>query len=74
VTFQAILLQDGVAGGMNDESVLKQMRDFDIQTVRGDSVFTYRGCNWTRITVRSTLDQVTLDADVSIPGYAAPTT
>lgn len=72
VSFQAILLKDGVQRGMNDESLLKQMRDFDVQTVRGSTVNTYRGCNWNRITIRSTLDQVTLDADISIPGYAAP--
>jgi hypothetical protein len=72
VTFSCILLKDGVANHMNDESLLKQMRDFDVQIKRGNSVVTYRGCNWTRITIRSTLDQVTLDADISIPGYAAP--
>jgi hypothetical protein len=72
VSFTCILLKDGVASKMNDESLLKQMRDFDIQTKRGNTVVTYRGCNWTRISIRSTLDQVTLDADVSIPGYAAP--
>lgn len=72
VSFTAILLKDGVQRGMNDESLLKQMRDFDVQTVRGSTVNTYRGCNWNRITIRSTLDQVTLDADISIPGYAAP--
>lgn len=72
VSFTCVLLKDGVAANMNDEDLLKQMRDFDVQTVRGTKVHTYRGCNWTRITVRSTLDQVTLDADISIPGYAAP--
>jgi hypothetical protein len=44
-----------------------------MKTRRGDLVTTYLGCNWNRISIRSTLDQVTLDADVSIPGYAAPT-
>lgn len=72
VTFSCILLKDGIQNKMNDEALLKSMRDFDIQTKRGNSVQTYRGCNWTRITIRSTLDSVTLDADVSIPGYAAP--
>jgi hypothetical protein len=72
VSFSAILLKDGVANKMNDEDFLKQMRDFDIQTRRGDVVHTYRGCNWNRISIRSTLDQVTLDGDVSIPGYAGP--
>jgi len=72
VTFSCVLLADGIAAHMNDEEVLKQMRDFEVTTVRGDSTHTYSGCNWTRITIRSTLDQVTLDADISIPGYAAP--
>lgn len=74
VSFSCILLKDGIANKMNDEDLLKQMRDFDVQTVRGDHVQTYRGCNWNRITIRSTLDQVTLDADISIPGYAPPNT
>ena len=74
VSFSCILLKDGVANKMNDEDLLKQMRDFDVQTVRGNAVQTYRGCNWNRITIRSTLDQVTLDADISIPGYSPPST
>jgi hypothetical protein len=57
---------------MNDESLLRQMRDFDVQVRRGDVVRTYRGCNWNRISIRSTLDQVTLDCDISVPGYVAP--
>lgn len=72
VSFTATLLKDGVANRMNDESLLKQMRDFDVQTKRGDTVNTYRGCNWNRISIRSTLDSVTLDCDISIPGFAAP--
>lgn len=72
VSFNAVLLRRGVANRMNDESLLKQMRDFEVQTTRGDSVRTYQGCNWNRISVRSTLDQVVLDCDISIPGYAAP--
>lgn len=72
VSFTAILLKDGVQNRMNDENLLKQMRDFDVQTKRGNTVQTYRGCNWNRISIRSTLDSVTLDCDVSIPGFAAP--
>jgi hypothetical protein len=72
VTFSAILLAEGAGNHMNDEALLRQMRDFDVQTIRGNVVRTYRGCNWNRISIRSTLDQVTLDCDVSIPGYAAP--
>lgn len=71
-SFSVILLKQGVANKMNDESFLLQMRDFDVQVKRGDAVRTYRGTNWNRISIRSTLDQVTLDADISIPGYAAP--
>jgi hypothetical protein len=72
VSFTAVLLEEGAAGKMNDEQVLKTMRDFEVQCVRGPRVVTYRGCNWNRISIRSTLDQVTLDADISVPGYAAP--
>jgi hypothetical protein len=72
VSFTAVLLAEGAGQNMNDEGVLRQMRDFDVQCVRGSRVVTYRGCNWNRISIRSTLDSVTLDCDVTIPGYAAP--
>lgn len=72
ISFTVILLKDGVSSKMNDESLLRQMRDFDVQALRGDQVRTYRGCNWRRISIRSTLDQVTLDCDISVPGYQAP--
>lgn len=72
VTFTVVLLKEGVARKMNDEQTLKQMRDFDVQITRGRSTRTYRGCNWNRISIRSTLDQVTLDCDISVPGYTAP--
>jgi hypothetical protein len=72
VSFSVVLLKEGVGSAMNDEVLLKQMRDFEVQTKRGDLVTTYAGCNWNRISIRSTLDQVTLDADISVPGYAAP--
>lgn len=69
VSFTAVLLKAGAAAGMNDEGVLKSMRDFNVTTRRGSVAKTYTGCNWSRISVRSTLDQVTLDADISVPGY-----
>jgi hypothetical protein len=69
LTFSAVLLKNGVARGLNDEVKLKTMRDFEIITRRGSLRTTYRNCNWTRISVRSTLDQVTLDVDVSVPGF-----
>ena len=72
VTFTAVILKAGAANHMNDESVLKTMRDFDVQVKRGSRVVTYRGCNWRRLSIRSGTDQVTLDCDITIPGYAAP--
>jgi hypothetical protein len=73
LSFSCILLKEGVANKMNSEIVLKGMRDFEVQTKRGDLVSTYPGCNWNRLSIRSTLDQVTLDADITVPGYVAPT-
>jgi len=72
VSFSAILLKDGVAGHMNDESVLKNMRDFQVKVKRGNNVYTYLGCNWNRISIRSTLNDVTLDCDISVPGWKPP--
>lgn len=72
VSFTAVLLKDGAASHMNDEALLRSMRDFDVQVVRGSTTKTYRGCNWTRISIRSTMDSVTLDCDISVPGYSAP--
>jgi hypothetical protein len=73
ISFTAILLKDGVAGGMADETLLRAMRDFTVTTTRGRGrTYTYTGCNWNRISIRSTLDQVTLDADISTPGYSPP--
>jgi hypothetical protein len=72
ITFSVVLLKQGVASKMNDENLLRSMQDFDIQVTRGNVVQTYRGCNWNTLTIRSTLDQVTLDASISVPGNAAP--
>lgn len=69
VTFSAVLLKEGAASGMNDEDRLKTMRDFEVTTKRGRVFHTYRGANWARISIRSTQDNVILDADVTIPGY-----
>jgi|SRR5215471_604071 len=72
ISFSVILLKSGISGEMNNEDRLKDMTDFNITTIRGNTTHTYGGCNWNRISVRSTLDQCTLDADVSVPGYPAP--
>lgn len=68
VTFSAILLKRGVRRGLNSERAVRSMRDFEVQVRRGPQIETYRGCNWSRIAIRSTLDRVTLDCDISIPG------
>lgn len=70
VTFSAILLKRGVARGMNDEKRLKALRDFETMTRRGDLRNVYRGCNWTLIRVNSGQDQVTLNCNVSVPGFS----
>ena len=69
ITFSVVLLKSGVQSGMNNEDVLRTMRDFQVTTKRGSDFHTYRGCNWSRISIRSTLDNVTLDADITVPGY-----
>jgi hypothetical protein len=72
ITFTAILLKRGVSNGLNSEKQLLKMRDFQIVTRRGEDDeghTVYNNCNWTRVTVRSGIDQVTLDCDVSVPGF-----
>lgn len=72
VSFTAILLKEGVANRMNDESALKEMTDFQVKVTRGKHTYTYLGCNWNRISIRSTLNDVTLDCDISVPGWRPP--
>ena len=72
ISFSVILLKGGISGEMNNEDKLKEMEDFKVTTKRGNDTTVYHGCNWNRISIRSTLDQCTLDADVSVPGYPAP--
>jgi len=72
ISFSVILLKGGISGEMNNEDKLKEMSDFKVTTKRGNDTTVYHGCNWNRISIRSTLDQCTLDADVSVPGYPAP--
>lgn len=70
VSFTAVILKAGAAAGLNDEATLMTMKDFQVQCKRGNRVATYAGCNWSRIAIRSTLDQATLDCDISVPGYS----
>jgi hypothetical protein len=72
LTFTAILLKAGAAAGMNNMKTMESMEDFQAQAKTGGEITTYLNCDWTRLTKRSTIDQVSLDADISIPGYAGP--
>jgi hypothetical protein len=73
ISFSAVLLNEAVASlgknAMNAEETLEGYRDFTITCTRGNRTVTYNGCNWERITIRSTLTEVTLDADIQVPGY-----
>lgn len=69
VSFSFLLLKSGIQRGLNSYSTLQQMEDFEIQTKKGTIVETYRGCNWTDIDIDSTLDQVQVNVDISVPGF-----
>ncbi len=69
VSFSAVLLKKGVARGLNDEEKLSTQRDFEVMCRRGVRRPVYRGCNWTTIRIASTLDQVLLTTDISVPGW-----
>jgi hypothetical protein len=69
VSFSAVLLKRGVARGLNSEKKLRTLRDFEVMTRRGEDRTVYRGCNWTRITINSTRERVTLNCDISVPGF-----
>lgn len=69
VSFSFILLKSGVAKGMNSPEILRALQDFEVQTRRGDILTTYPGCNWTSIDIDSGLDAVTVNVDISVPGF-----
>jgi hypothetical protein len=69
ISFSFLLLKAGVSKGLNSYGTFRQMEDFEVQTKKADTVETYRGCNWTSIDIDSTLDQVTVNVDVSMPGF-----
>lgn len=69
ISFTAIILKAGAARGLNKKSELKTMRDFEVKVKQGEEVLTFTNCNWTRLATRSTLTEVTLDADISVPGF-----
>jgi hypothetical protein len=69
LNFTAIILKSGAERGLNKKSQILAMKDFDVQLKLGAQSLTYKMCNWTRVSHRATLTEVTLDCDISIPGY-----
>lgn len=69
VSFSFILLLSGVQRGLNSYQTLRKMSDFEVQTKKGDIVETYVGCNWTDIDIDSGQDAVTVNVDISMPGF-----
>lgn len=72
LSFSFILLKSGIQRGLNSYAVLQTMRDFEIQTKKGSTIETYTGCNWSSISIDSGLDSVTVNVDISIPGFVNP--
>ena len=69
VSFSFLLLRSGVQRGLNDYKVLRTLSDFEVQTKKGTSIETYVGCNWTDIDIDSSMDQVMVNVDISMPGF-----
>lgn len=69
VSFSFLLLRSGVQRGLNDYKVLRTLSDFEVQTKKGLSIETYVGCNWTDIDIDSSMDQVMVNVDISMPGF-----
>jgi hypothetical protein len=77
VSMSAILLKPGQEAGMDDETWMLGLKNFRIATRRGSTGrpsdwHVYDNCAWNTIRVNSTLDQVTLTSDFSVPGYRPP--
>lgn len=68
-SFSAVLLKNPHRNSLNGEKSLKALKNFIVQVRRDERLVTYQGCEWTRITIRSTPDEARLDADIMIPGY-----
>lgn len=69
VSFSFLLLKAGVQRGLNSYQTLRSLSDFEIQTKKGDIFETYVGCNWTDIDIDSGIDIVTVNIDISVPGF-----
>lgn len=72
VSFSAILMKPGQNAGMDDETFMLSIDAFQISCRRGSSGqpsdwHVYDECAWSTIHVASTLDQVMLTTDFSVP-------
>jgi hypothetical protein len=77
LSMSAILMKPGQDAGMDDETFLLGIKSFQISTRRGSTGqptdwHVYDNCAWNTVRVASTLDQVTLTVDFSVPGYDPP--
>jgi hypothetical protein len=78
VSFSAILLKPGQPQpGEQDERDMLTWKNFIVAIKRGaqgrdQDWHIYENCAWNSVRVASTLDQVTLTADFSVPGYQPP--
>jgi hypothetical protein len=77
VSFSAILMKPGQGAGMDDETFMYSLKNFRIACRRGstgspDDWHIHDNCAWNTIRVASTLNDVTLTADFSVPGFAPP--
>lgn len=75
VSMSAILLKPGQQAGMDNEDFMLGLKSFQISTRRGSTGqpsdwHVYNECAWNTVHVASTLDQVTLTSDFSVPGYS----
>lgn len=74
VSFSAIVLKPGQGAGMDNENIMLGLKSFRIATRRGPdsppSWHVYEDCAWNTVHVASTLDQVTITSDMSVPGWS----
>lgn len=73
VSFSATLLRPGQDAGMADEEYMLNLHNFNIACRRSSNNWKqYKGCEWTSVRVSSSLDAVTMSADLSVPGWTTP--
>jgi hypothetical protein len=66
ISFTALLLKPGQNAGMEDESWMRDLKNFQIAARRGaNKYFVYDDCVWTSLRVASTRQSVTLTGDFS---------